>query len=94
VQKSERVQLVCDPGKAKKLIAKPQLEEFRIVNENTVLIDCVKTEVKLDKPIYTGFCILELSKITMYDFHNSFIMKNTDQKLNYFSLIQTAFATT
>jgi hypothetical protein len=48
------VQLVCDPGK---LIAKPPLEEFRIVNENTVLIDRVKTKVKLNKPIYTGFCI-------------------------------------
>jgi hypothetical protein len=47
------MQLVCDPGNAKKLIAKPQLEEFRIVNENTVLIDRVKTKVKLDKQIQT-----------------------------------------
>ena len=32
-----------------------------------------KTQVKLDKPIYAGFCILELSKLHMYKHHYDYM---------------------
>lgn len=28
-----------------------------------------KTELKFDKPVYLGACILDISKILMYDIH-------------------------
>jgi hypothetical protein len=74
VRRRRKVELVCDKLKAKKLIAKPQLEQFRIVNEDTVLIERLRAEVVLDKPIYAGFAILELSKVLMYDFHYNVIV--------------------
>jgi hypothetical protein len=69
VRRRKTIELVSDQLKAKKLIAKPQLEQFRIVNENTILIDRIQSVVTLDKPIYAGFAILELSKVLMYSFH-------------------------
>ena len=75
VKNRRMFQLVCDPFKAKKLIAKPQLEQFRIINEETVLIERVRAQVTLDKPIYRGFTILELSKLVMYRFHYDIIEK-------------------
>jgi len=63
------VQLVCNPFKIKKLTAKPQLEQFHIINHETALIDRVREKVILDKPIYCGFVILEVSKLLMYRYH-------------------------
>ena len=35
----------------------------------------------LNKPIYVGFTVLELSKWLMYDFHNNFVRKHFDAEL-------------
>jgi hypothetical protein len=75
VRKRRNIQLVCDSTKLKKLLAKPQLEQFIIVNEDTVLIDRICKKVTLNKPIYVGFAVLDLSKLLMFDFHYNVMIK-------------------
>ena len=41
----------------------------------------IKPVLILNKPIYVGFTVLELSKWLMYDFHYNFIKKNINIKL-------------
>ena len=60
--------------KAKKLIASPTFKHFEIINENLVMIHRLRSKIKLNKPIYSGFCILELSKVLMYKFHYDTMM--------------------
>ena len=34
----------------------------------------------LNKPIYVGFCVLELSKLLMYNFHDDYVLNTFDEK--------------
>ena len=51
------------------------LKKFTIFNDNLVGVHIRKTEVELNKPIYMGQCILDDSKLLMYDFHYNFMLK-------------------
>ena len=50
-------------------------------DKNYAAIHEIKPVLTLNKPIYVGFTVPELSKWLMYDFHSNFIKKQFDAKL-------------
>jgi hypothetical protein len=66
---------MCPPPRAKKLIARPTFKGFDIISENLTLVEMSKPIIELNKPIYSGFCIHELSKELTYKFHYKHIRK-------------------
>ena len=52
-----------------KLVAKPTFTRQEIFNEHLVGIQNHKEKVLLNKPIYVGMAILDISKHLMYDFY-------------------------
>lgn len=56
---------------ADKLIARPNFHSASVFSENLVAVQLNPDRIILDKPIYIGFTVLELSKSHMYDFHYS-----------------------
>ena len=54
-------------------IAKPHFKNMSIFCENLVAIHMAKQKVIYNKPIYVGFCILDIAKTIMYDFLYSYI---------------------
>ena len=74
LRKRMNFELVTNPTRAKKLIAKPTTLHWDIISENVVSVRKPKPKIIVDRPIYLGFCILELSKITTYKFHYKEIM--------------------
>ena len=53
----------------------------KISSKNFVAVHKIKPVLTLNKPIYVGFSILELSKSLMYDFHNKYNRNKFDAKL-------------
>lgn len=67
---------------AEELIARPNFHSSTIFCENLVAIQMSREKVILDKPIYIGFSVLELSKSHMYDFHYSIMKKIYENRLS------------
>ena len=67
------VKLVNSVEKFKKLVAKPNFLSRKIFNENLVSVHMKKTSLTMNKPVYLGMCILDISKIIMLDFHYNYI---------------------
>ena len=42
-------------------------------NENLLAIKRIKEELVLNRPIYVGMTILDLSKLLMHAFHNNYM---------------------
>ena len=81
VRKRVNIKLITNPKVFKKHVAKITYKRSEVfVNdedkeEYLVGLEAKRLTVKLDKPIYTGFTVLELSKHHMYDFHYNHMMK-------------------
>ena len=41
---------------------------MKLIDDNLAIIEMKKVKVKMNKPIYLGLSILDISKITMYEF--------------------------
>ena len=74
------IKLVNDREKAKKLTAKPNFKHLNIFCEELIAVHMKRTELKFDKPVYLGMCILDLSKTIMYEFHYNYIKKKYGDK--------------
>ena len=75
LRKRVDVRLVTDEKKLDKLTSKPTYVSSKIFNENLMAVHKVKETLTLNKPAYVGMCILDLSKMLMYDFHYNYIRK-------------------
>ena len=73
VRGRKNIELVHTEKRMKKVAAKPNFASFTIFNKDLVAAHCLKTTIELNKPIFVGFAILDLSKILMYDFHYGYI---------------------
>ena len=74
------VKLVNTKEKFKKLVAKPNFRSRKIFSENLVSVHMKKISLTMNKPVYLGMCILELSKTIMYDFHYQYIKPKYGEK--------------
>ena len=66
--KRKDVRLTTKENQAIKLVSKPQYQTFKRFNDYLYGIMMKKNKVMLDKPVFIGFSVLELSKLLMLEF--------------------------
>ena len=59
-----------------KYTSRPTYVAHKLFGKDFAAIHEIKPVLMLNKPIYVGFTVVELSKWMMYDFHCNFIKKN------------------
>ena len=64
-----------------KYTSKPAYINHKIFGKDYAAIHEIKPVLIINKPLYVGFTVLDLSKWNMYDFHYNFIKNNFDAEL-------------
>ena len=85
IRKHRDIKLVTTDKKRSKLVSEPSYHTINLIAEDLSIIEIKKTKAKMNKPIYLGLSILEISKILMYEFWYDYMKPkyNDDVKLCY-----------
>ena len=73
VRKHRDIKLVTTDVKRNKLVSEPNYHTTKRFSENLLAIEMKKTKVKMNKPVYLGMSILDISKTLMYKFWYGYI---------------------
>ena len=73
VRKHRDIKLVTTDEKRNKLVSEPNYHTTKRFSENLLAIEMKKTKVKMNKPVYLGMSILDISKTLMYKFWYDYI---------------------
>ena len=80
-RKHTDIKLVTTDRKRSKLVSEPNYHTMNYVSENLSIIEMKRTKVKMNKPIYLGLSILEISKLLMYEFWYDYMKPKYDDKV-------------
>ena len=85
IRKHRNIKLVTTDKKRNKLVSEPNYHTINYISEDLSVIEMNKTKVKMNKPIYLGLSILDISKILMYEFWYDYMKPkcNDNVKLCY-----------
>ena len=73
VRKHRDIKLVTTDKRRNQLASEPNYHTTKYFSENLIAIETEKTKVKMNKPIYLGMSILDISKTLMYEFWYDYI---------------------
>ena len=68
VRKHRDIKLVTTERRRNYLVSEPNHRTTKFFTEHLLAIEMKKSEILMNKPVYSGFSILELSKILIYGF--------------------------
>ena len=69
LRKRVQVDVITDAATLRKRVAKPSFYCRMPITDDLAVIQCKVQTLTLNRPIYVGFPVLELSKLHMYSFH-------------------------
>ena len=85
IRKHRDIKLETTDKKRSRLVSEPNGHTINLISEDLSIIEMKKTKGKMNKPIYLGLSIMEISKTLMYEFWYDYMKPkyNSNVKLCY-----------
>ena len=80
VIKHTDVKLITTERRKNYLVSEPSYHTTKFFTEHLLTTEMKKTDILMNKPVYLGISILELSKILMYDFWYDYVKSKYHKK--------------
>ena len=80
MRKHRDIKLVTTEERRNKLVSEPNYYITKHFSENLLEIEMKKTKVKINKPVYLGTSILDISKTLMHEFWYEYIKRKYKEK--------------
>ena len=80
IRKHRDIKLVNNKEDYLKQVMKPNFKGGVLMGENLMSCEMGKVKVKMNKSVYLGQAILDLSKTIMYEFHYEYMKQKYDEK--------------
>ena len=84
VRKHRDIKLVTTDKRRNQLVSEPNYHAIEWFSENLVAVEMRKTKVKVNKLIYLGRAILDISKILMYEFWYGYLKPKYGDKVKLY----------
>ena len=81
MRKRIKIRIVKNSQDFIKYTSRPICVNWKVFENNLAAIHEKKMSLTLNKPLYLGFTVLELSKWEMYNFHCNFMIRKFNTKL-------------
>ena len=80
VRNHRDIKLVTSEKRRKRLVSEPNYHSCKKFSDHLMAIEMKKTRVKINKSLYLGMSILDISKILMYEFWYNYIIPKYGDK--------------
>ena len=81
VRNHRNIKLVTTYEKFNKYASEPHLRNVKCFSENLLAVEMRETEVFMNKPVYLGQAILDISKTLMYEFYYDYLQIKYSDKV-------------
>ena len=82
VRNHRDIKLVTTNERRNKLVSEPNYHTTKHFSGNLLAVEMRKTKVIMNKPVYLGQAILDISKTVMYEFWYDYIKPKDQEKAN------------
>ena len=83
VRKHKDIKLVTTERRRKCLVPEPNYHPTKFFTENLSAIEMRETEIIMNKPVYSGLSVTEISKTLKYEFRYDFKIMLYDTVIHY-----------
>ena len=91
IRKHRDIKLVTTDKKRSKLVSEPNYHTINLISKDLSIIEMRKTKVKMNKPIYLGLSMLEISKTLMYEVWYDYMKPKYDNNVKLWYMDTDSF---